>query len=153
MRLAEHLPATRQGRGLAGDHGAALLHERRAHPRRARRVLGGIGVGAVIHGWLPEDFFPRYAGAGAGFGVLVAVALGIPLYSNVAGILPLVGALYDKGLPMGILLAFMMAVVALSLPEMILLRRVLKLQLIGIYLAVLAASIVAVGYLVNVLLG
>lgn len=116
-------------------------------------LLVGIGVGAVIHGWVPEDFFTRYAGAGATFGVLVAVALGIPLYSNVAGILPLVGALYDKGLPMGTLLAFMMAVVALSLPEMILLRRVLKLQLIAVYVAVLAASIVAVGYLFNVLLG
>lgn len=116
-------------------------------------LLVGIGVGAVIHGWVPEGFFTQYAGAGATFGVLVAVAIGIPLYSNVAGILPLVSALYDKGLPMGTLLAFMMAVVALSLPEMILLRRVLKLQLIGIYIAVVAASIIAVGYLFNVLLG
>lgn len=116
-------------------------------------LLVGIGVGAVIHGWVPEGFFTQYAGAGATFGVLVAVAIGIPLYSNVAGILPLVSALYDKGLPMGTLLAFMMAVVALSLPEMILLRRVLKLQLIGIYIAVVATSIIAVGYLFNVLLG
>jgi uncharacterized protein len=116
-------------------------------------LLVGIGVGAVIHGWVPEDFFTEYAGAGATFGVLVAVLIGIPLYSNVAGVLPLVGALYEKGLPMGTLLAFMMAVVALSLPEMILLRRVLKPQLIGIYLAVVATSIVAVGYLFNALLG
>ena len=101
----------------------------------------------------PKDFFAEYAGAGATFGVLVAVALGIPLYSNAAGILPLVEALYDKGLPMGTLLAFMMAVVALSLPEMILLRRVLKPQLLGIYVAVVGTGIIAVGYLFNALLG
>lgn len=115
-------------------------------------LLVGIGLGAVIHGWAPEDFFTRYAGPGDAFGVLVAVLVGIPLYSNAAGILPLVEALYDKGLPMGTLLAFMMAVVALSLPEMILLRRVLKLPLLGIYIAVVGSSIVAVGYLFNFLL-
>ncbi len=92
-------------------------------------LLAGIGLGAVIHGWAPEDLFARYAGAGSTYGVLVAVLVGIPLHSNAAGILPLVEALHDKGLPMGTLLAFMMAVVALSLPEMILLRRVLKPQL------------------------
>ena len=115
-------------------------------------LLVGIGLGAVIHGWAPEDFFTQYAGADNPFGVLVAVLIGIPLYSNAAGILPLVEALHDKGLPMGTLLAFMMAVVALSLPEMILLRRVLKPQLLGIYVAIVGASIVAVGYLFNVLL-
>ena len=116
-------------------------------------LLVGIGVGAAIHGWVPQDFFTKYAGAGATFGVLVAVLIGIPLYSNIAGILPLVGALYDKGLPMGTLLAFMMAVVALSVPEMILLRRILKPQLIGIYISVVGAGIIGVGYLFNVLLG
>jgi uncharacterized membrane protein YraQ (UPF0718 family) len=115
-------------------------------------LLVGIGLGAVIHGWAPEDLFARYAGPGSTFGVLVAVLIGIPLYSNAAGILPLVEALHDKGLPMGTLLAFMMAVVALSLPEMILLRRVLKLQLLAIYVAVVGSSIVAVGYLFNGLL-
>jgi uncharacterized membrane protein YraQ (UPF0718 family) len=115
-------------------------------------LLVGIGVGAVIHGWAPEDFFAAYAGPDNAFGVLVAVGLGVPLYSNAAGILPLVEALHDKGLPMGTLLAFMMAVVALSLPEMILLRRVLKPQLLATYVAIVGASIVAVGYLFNVLL-
>lgn len=115
-------------------------------------LLVGIGLGAVIHGWAPEDFFTQYAGADNPFGVLVAVLIGIPLYSNAAGILPLVEALHDKGLPMGTLFAFMMAVVALSLPEMVLLRRVLKPQLLGIYVAVVGVSIVAVGYLFNVLL-
>jgi len=89
-------------------------------------LLVGIGLGALIHGWAPEDLFTRYAGPGATFGVLIAVAIGIPPYSNAAGILPLVQALYDKGLPMGTLLAFMMAVVALSMPEMVLLCRVLN---------------------------
>ena len=128
---------------------------RRSAPSCARSgptCWSGIGLGAVIHGWAPEDFFTRYAGPGSTFGVLVAVLIGIPLYSNAAGILPLVEALHDKGLPMGTLLAFMMAVVALSLPEMILLRRVLKPQLLGIYVAVVGASIVAVGYLFNYLL-
>ena len=115
-------------------------------------LLVGIGLGAVIHGWAPEDLFTRYAGPGSAFGVLVAVLIGIPLYSNAAGILPLVESLHDKGLPMGTLLAFMMAVVALSLPEMILLRRVLRPPLLAIYVAVVGASIVAVGYLFNHLL-
>jgi hypothetical protein len=115
-------------------------------------LLVGIGVGAVIHGWAPEDFFTRYAGEGNVFGVLVAVGAGIPLYSNAAGIMPLVEALYDKGLPMGTLLAFMMSVVALSLPELILLRRVLKPQLLALFVVVMATSISTVGYLFNFLL-
>lgn len=115
-------------------------------------LLVGIGLGAVIHGWAPEDLFARYAGEGAPFGVLIAVVVGIPLYSNAAGILPLVEVMYDKGLPMGTLLAFMMAVVALSLPEMILLRRVLKVPLLAIYAGVVGAAITAVGYLFNAVL-
>ena len=112
-------------------------------------LLVGIALGAAIHGWAPEDFFTRYAGAGNPFAVLIAVLVGIPLYSNAAGIMPLVQALHDKGLPMGTLLAFMMAVVALSLPELILLRRVLKVPLILTFVAVTGAGIVAVGYLFN----
>ncbi len=116
-------------------------------------LLVGIGLGAVIHGWAPEDLFARYAGAGNPFAVPVAVLLGVPLYSNAAGILPLVEALHENGLPMGTLLAFMMAVVALSLPEMILLRRVLKLPLIAAFAGVVATGILAVGYLFNAVLG
>ncbi|MHB9861882.1 permease [Streptomyces sp. YIM S03343] len=115
-------------------------------------LLAGIGVGALIHGWAPEDFFTRYAGPGNVFGVVVAVAIGVPLYSNAAGIMPLVQALHEKGLPMGTLLAFMMSVVALSLPEMILLRRVLKPQLLATFIAVVATGITAVGYLFNLIL-
>jgi len=116
-------------------------------------LLVGIGLGAVIHGWAPEDFFATYAGAGNPFAVLIAVVIGVPLYSNAAGVLPLVEALYDKGLPMGTLLAFMMAVVALSLPELILLRRVLKPRLVATFVGVVAAGIVGVGYLFNAVLG
>ena len=116
-------------------------------------LLVGIGLGAAIHGWAPEDFFTQYAGAGNPFAVPLAVLLGVPLYSNAAGILPLVEALHDKGLPMGTLLAFMMAVVALSLPEMILLRRVLKPRLIATFVGVVGVGIIAVGYLFNIVLG
>lgn len=115
-------------------------------------LLVGIGLGAVIHGWVPTDFFTTYAGPGNNLGVLIAVGIGIPLYSNAAGIMPMVQALYEKGLPMGTLLAFMMAVVALSLPEMILLRRVLKPQLLALFIAVVGLGIIAVGYLFNFLL-
>jgi hypothetical protein len=115
-------------------------------------LLVGIGLGAVIHGWAPADFFATYAGADNPFGVLVAVLIGVPLYSNAAGILPLIDALYAKGMPMGTLLAFMMATVALSLPEMILLRRVLKPRLIATFVGVTATGIIAVGYLFNAIL-
>jgi uncharacterized protein len=115
-------------------------------------LLVGIGLGAVIHGWVPTDFFTTYANASNPLGVVVAVLIGIPLYSNAAGVMPLVQSLHDAGLPMGTLLAFMMSVVALSLPEMILLRRVLKPQLIGTFVAVVGAGIVAVGYLFNIVL-
>ncbi len=112
-------------------------------------LLVGIALGAAIHGWAPEDFFTQYAGAGNPLAVLIAVLIGIPLYSNAAGIMPLVQALHDKDLPMGTLLAFTMAVVALSLPELILLRRVLKPPLIATFVAVTGAGIIAVGYLFN----
>ena len=113
-------------------------------------LLVGIGLGAVIHGWVPADWFATHANGP--LGVPIAVGLGVPLYSNAAGIAPLVDALHNKGMPMGTVLAFMMSVVALSLPEMILLRRVLKPRLIATFAAVVAASIVAIGYLFNVLL-
>jgi len=115
-------------------------------------LLVGIGLGAVIHGWAPQDFFARYAGPDNPFAVLIAVLIGIPLYSNAAGILPLIDALYAKGMPMGTLLAFMMATVALSLPEMILLRRVLKPKLIAVFVSVTAIGIIGVGYLFNAIL-
>jgi uncharacterized membrane protein YraQ (UPF0718 family) len=115
-------------------------------------LLAGIALGAIIHGWVPTDFFASAAGSGNPFAVPIAVGLGVPLYSNAAGALPLVEALHDKGMAMGTALAFMMSVVALSLPELILLRRVLRPQLLAIYVAVVASGIVATGYLFNAVL-
>ena len=112
-------------------------------------LLVGIGLGAIIHGWVPTEFFTTYANSDNPFGVLVAVGVGIPLYSNAAGVMPLVEVLYTKGLPIGTVLAFMMSVVALSMPEMILLRRVLLPRLLGMFIGVVAVGIVTVGYLFN----
>ncbi len=116
-------------------------------------LLVGIGIGAVLHGWGPQELIERWAGPDNPLAVPIAVLLGVPLYSNAAGILPLVEALHTNGLPMGTLLAFMMSVVALSLPEVVLLRRVLRPQLIAAFLAVVAVGIVGVGYLFNLVLG
>ncbi len=115
-------------------------------------VIIGIGLGAFIHGYVPTDFLAQYAGKDNPLGVLVAVAIGVPLYSNAAGVLPLVTVLMEKGVPMGTALAFMMAVTALSFPEMIILRKVLKPKLLAIFVGVLAVSIIAVGYLFNAIM-
>jgi uncharacterized membrane protein YraQ (UPF0718 family) len=115
-------------------------------------LLVGIGLGAVIHGWVPADFFARIAGDGNPLAPLVAVVVGVPLYSNAAGVLPLVEVLHAKGVAMGTLLAFMMSVVALSLPELILLRRVLRPQLLAMFVGVVAVGILATGYLFNLIL-
>jgi uncharacterized membrane protein YraQ (UPF0718 family) len=112
-------------------------------------LLIGIAVGAAIHGWAPEELFTRWAGDGNLLAVPLAVLMGIPLYSNAAGVIPLVQALADKGVALGTVLAFMMAVVALSLPEMILLRRVLQPKLLGMFVAVVGTGILMVGYLFN----
>jgi uncharacterized membrane protein YraQ (UPF0718 family) len=115
-------------------------------------LLVGIAIGAVIHGWVPEDALVTLAGPGNPLAVPVAVLLALPLYSNAAGILPLIEALYDKGVAMGTLLAFMMAVVALSLPEAILLRRVLRVRLIAVWAATVALAITVTGFVFNVIL-
>ena len=115
-------------------------------------VLVGIGLGAGIHGYVPTDFLVAYAGKDNFFAVPIAVLMGVPLYSNAAGVIPLVAALQEKGMAMGTVLAFMMAVTALSLPEMIILRNVLKPRLIGVFVGIVATSIIIVGYLFNALL-
>lgn len=115
-------------------------------------VIIGIGIGAFIHGFVPENALTEIMGAGAWWSVPVAVLLGIPLYSNAAGIIPIVSALLGKGAALGTVLAFMMSVVALSLPEMIILRKVLKPRLIAIFIAVVAVSIVITGYLFNLVI-
>lgn len=115
-------------------------------------VLIAIGIGGLIHGYVPEDFLVRYAGPQNPFGVPVAVALGVPLYSNAAGVIPIVYALMEKGMSMGTVLSFMMAVTALSLPEMIILRKVLKVRLLMVFVGIMAVTIIGVGYLFNSIL-
>lgn len=115
-------------------------------------VLAGIAVGAGIHGWLPQDFMARVMGAEAWWSVPVAVLVGVPMYANVAGTLPIVEALIAKGAAMGTALAFMMSVVALSLPEVVILRKVLKPRLIAVFVGVVATGILGVGYLFNAVL-
>ena len=115
-------------------------------------VVLAIGIGGFIHGYVPQDFLVRYAGNGNPFAVPIAVALGVPLYSNAAGVIPIVYALMEKGMSMGTVLAFMMAVTALSLPEMIILRKVLKIPLLAVFVGIMAVTITAVGYLFNAIL-
>ncbi len=115
-------------------------------------ILIAIGIGGVIHGYVPEDFLTRIAGPGNPFAVPAAVVLGVPLYSNAAGVIPIVYALMEKGLSMGTVLAFMMAVTALSLPEMIILRKVLKPQMLGVFVGIMTVTIIGVGYLFNAIL-
>lgn len=112
-------------------------------------VVIGIGIGALMHGWIPAGALAEWAGPGNPLSVIVAVLIGIPLYSNAAGILPLVSELTRAGVALGTALAFMMAVTALSLPEMILLRKVLKPRLLAVFIGVVGIGIIAVGYLFN----
>lgn len=114
-------------------------------------VLAGIAVGAGIHGYVPENFMASIMGKGAWWSVPIAVLIGVPMYSNAAGIIPVVHSLLEKGAALGTVLAFMMAVIALSLPEIVILRKVLRPVLIGAFVGIVAAGIVLVGYLFNLL--
>ncbi|MFH1985958.1 MAG: permease [Pseudomonadota bacterium] len=115
-------------------------------------VLLGIAVGAGIHGYVPEGFMASIMGKGAWWAVPAAVGIGVPMYSNAAGIIPVVEALLGKGAALGTVLAFMMSVIALSLPEMIILRKVLKPQLIGAFIGIVTIGILVVGYLFNLII-
>ena len=115
-------------------------------------VVIGVGLGAFIHGYVPQDFLARWAGRDNPFAVPLAVALGVPLYANAAGVIPIVQALTAKGMAMGTVLAFMMAVTALSLPEAVILSNVLKRRLLVTFFGIVAVAITLVGYLFNALL-
>ena len=115
-------------------------------------VLAGIAVGAGIHGYVPEGLMASFMGKSAWWSVPAAVVLGVPMYSNAAGIIPVVHALMEKGAALGTVLAFMMSVIALSLPEMVILRRVLRPRLIATFVGVVASGILLVGWLFNLLL-
>jgi len=112
-------------------------------------VVIGIAIGAFLHGFVPEDALVNVMGTNAWWSIPIAVLIGVPLYSNAAGIMPVVSVLLDKGAALGTVLAFMMSVIALSLPEMIILRRVLRPRLIAVYIGVVALGIMLTGYLFN----
>ncbi|RKD23596.1 hypothetical protein SAMN02745883_01413 [Caminicella sporogenes DSM 14501] len=112
-------------------------------------LMIGIGIGAVIHGWAPAPVLAKYAGPNNPFAVLVAVVIGIPLYSNALGTIPIAEALINKGVGIGTALSFMMATTALSLPEVILLRKVIKPKLIAAFIIITGIGIILVGYLFN----
>ncbi len=116
-------------------------------------VIIGIAIGAGIHGYVPEDFLANIMGSEAWWSVPAAVVLGIPLYSNAAGVIPIVFALMEKGAALGTVLAFMMSVVALSLPEILILKRVIKTPLIIIFISIVGVSIIFTGYLFNLIIG
>ncbi len=115
-------------------------------------VMLGVGVGAWIHGFVPTDFIAQYTGKGNPFAVPLAVIMGIPMYSNAAGVMPLVEVLTNKGMLLGTALSFMMAVTALSLPEALILKKIISLKLIGIFFAIVGSGIIAIGYLFNIIL-
>jgi uncharacterized membrane protein YraQ (UPF0718 family) len=115
-------------------------------------VIAGIGIGAFIHGYAPEGFLVKYAGPQNPFAVPLAVLIGVPLYSNAAGVIPITQALMEKGMATGTVLAFMMAVTALSLPEAIILKNVLKLRLLLTFFGIVAVAITLTGYLFNAIL-
>lgn len=114
-------------------------------------IIAGIAAGAFIHGYVPSDLLATIMGRGAWWSVPAAVLIGIPMYSNAAGIIPVVEALLAKGAALGTVLAFMMSVIALSLPEMIILRKVLTIRLIAVFIGVVGTGILAVGFLFNAL--
>jgi uncharacterized membrane protein YraQ (UPF0718 family) len=112
-------------------------------------ILAGIAIGAAIHGWAPEDFMASIMGKQAWWSVPLAALIGVPMYTNAAGVIPIVQALLAKGAALGTVLAFMMSVIALSLPEMIILRNVLKLRLIVTFASIVATDILLVGFVSN----
>ncbi len=115
-------------------------------------VIVGIGIGAWIHGYIPTDFIARYASGSSWYAVPLATLIGIPLYSNAAGVIPLVSVLTEKGVSVGTTLAFMMAVTGLSLPEFLILKNVMKTKLIIIFATIVGVGILFTGYLFNFLL-
>ncbi|MCG2828869.1 permease [Methanothermobacter sp. K4] len=115
-------------------------------------IIVAIAIGGWIHGYLPSDFLLEYAGSDNLLAVPMAVLIGVPLYSNAAGTIPLISALIEKGMAVGTALALMMSITALSLPEMIILRKVMKPRLLGTFIAILAVSITLTGYLFNMII-
>lgn len=116
-------------------------------------VLIGVGIGAVIHNWIPEDFIVGLLGTGNPFGVVIAALVGIPMYADIFGTIPIAEALLAKGAQLGVVLSFMMGVTTLSLPSMIMLNKAIKTKLLGVFIGVCAVGIIIVGYFFNAIQG
>lgn len=112
-------------------------------------VVAGIGIGAIIHGFVPQDFFENTLNSGAWWTVPLAAIVAVPLYSNAVGVIPILQALVIKGVPIGTALAFMMATVGLSLPEALILKKALSLKLLAVYFGVVTTGIVLIGWIIN----
>ncbi len=144
----------------AGDAGLTLAERISARFASVREIVGrvwpyilaGITIGAAIHGWVPQDFMASIMGKDAWWSVPAAVLIGVPMYTNAAGVIPIVQALLAKGAALGTVLAFMTSVIALSLPEMVILRKVLKPRLIATFVGVVATGILVVGFVFNAVL-
>ena len=137
---------------LADRIDAGLASVREVVGRVWPYIVAGIAIGAGIHGWVPQDFMASFMGREAWWSVPLAVLIGIPMYTNAAGVIPIVQALLAKGAALGTVLAFMMSVIALSLPEAIILRKVLKVRLIATFMGIVAAGILLVGFVFNAVL-
>jgi uncharacterized membrane protein YraQ (UPF0718 family) len=131
---------------------AALLEARDTVKTTCVFLLIGVGIGALIHGWVPTSAIETIASWGPVVGVLAATVIGVPLYSGIATVVPIISALSEKGMPMGTLLAFAMSVTALSLPEALLLRKVMKPKLLGAYFGTVSLGIIFVGIIFNTVL-
>jgi uncharacterized membrane protein YraQ (UPF0718 family) len=131
---------------------AAWAYTKSILKKVAPYIALGVAIGAFIHGYAPQDLIVKVAGRSNPFAVPIAVAIGVPLYANTAGTIPIVTSLIEKGVPLGTALAFMMAVTALSFPEMVILRRVLKKPLLAVFFGTVALAIVFTGYLFNAVL-
>ena len=112
-------------------------------------ILVGVGIGALIHNWIPEDFIVRFLGNGNPFGVVIATIAGVPMYADIFGCIPIAEALLAKGAKLGVVLSFMMGVTTLSLPSMIMLKKAIKRKLLGVFIVICIAGIIVVGYFFN----
>ena len=114
-------------------------------------MLIGVGIGAVIHNWIPEEFIIKILGTGNPFGVIIATIAGVPMYADIFGTIPIAEALLAKGAQLGVVLSFMMGVTTLSLPSMIMLRKAVKPKLLGIFVVICTVGIILVGYFFNLI--
>ena len=112
-------------------------------------ILIGVGIGAVIHNWIPEDLVVKFLGNGNPFGVIIATIAGVPMYADIFGCIPIAEALLAKGAKLGVVLSFMMGVTTLSLPSMVMLKKAIKPKLLGIFIAICTVGIILVGYFFN----